>query len=359
MDEYQRHHVEQAFRRARLQAWISGIRGRWGRRLTELVSFPDVRARILVRGQRDLGLRLVALHQIVGSEGRRGDFDRQFAPRRSHTRDRWERIDLARLEDRGLPPVELIQVGEIYFVRDGHHRLSVARQAGQQEIEAHVVELTSNVPLTATLDQRDLVRKGAQSAFVEHAGIVRALPEADVPVDASEPATYDALLHHIDTHGYYLGQAQGTPVSRETAGVHWYQTLYQPMITAIRHWNMRSAFRARTESDLYLRLMDHRHYLTEQTGHDPGPDAALLDYIKHLGSRQARRQVTRHLASTHHQAEADVTRIANAGDGVPGWWRWRHRPIGLVRRLIPLLRWLQGITRSPDPAAENHLQPER
>lgn len=64
MDAYQRHHVEQAFRRARLRAWISGVRGRWGRRLTELVSFPDVRARILVRGQRDLGLRLVALHQM-------------------------------------------------------------------------------------------------------------------------------------------------------------------------------------------------------------------------------------------------------------------------------------------------------
>ncbi len=340
MGDYYGQQVEQAFRRARLLAWISAVRGRWGRRLTELLSLPDVRSRIHVGGQRDLGFAVVPLHQIVGSEGRRGDFDRQFAPRRANTRGRWEAIAHARLAERGLPPVELIKVGDIYFVRDGHHRLSVARQAGQQEIEAHVVELTSNVPLTATLDQRDLERKGVQSTFVDRSGIMRGLPDAEVPAEASDAATYDALLHHIDTHGYYLGQAQGAQVSREAAGVHWYQTLYRPMVAAIRHWGIRSAFRGRTESDLYLRLMDHRHYLTEQTGKDPGPDAALLDYIRWLGSWRAHRQVTRHQASDHGQADGATTRVALAtGDGRGPWWRWLQVPVHLVRALR---EWANG-----------------
>ena len=152
MQDFNGERVEQGYSRARHQAWLSAVRGRLGRRLTELLSLPEVRSRILVRGQRNLGLTAVPLDQIVGSEGRPGDFDRLFAPRQTNTKERWLRIKRAQLDDRGLPPVELTKVGEIYFVRDGHHRISVARRAGQREIDAHVVELTSNVPLTADLD---------------------------------------------------------------------------------------------------------------------------------------------------------------------------------------------------------------
>ena len=333
MQDFSDDGVERGYRRARRRAWVSSVRGRLGRRLTELLSLPEVRSRIQVRGQRDLGYRVVPLDRIVGSEGRPGDFDRHFAPRRANTSQRWMRIRRAHLDERALPPVELIKVGEIYFVRDGHHRLSVARLVGQQEIEAHVVELASNVPLTADLDQRDLHRKQAQSTFVERSGIVRGDPGAEVPVEASEPATYAALMHHIDMHGHYMGREQGTSVSRQAAGVHWYQTLYRPVIDAIRRRGLRRASGRRTESDLYLSIMEHRHYMTEQTGHDPGPDTALIDYVERFGSRHVRRQLKRSRAAVAGSPAA-AAGLAAADRGTSTLWAWLRLPFLLAHRLV-------------------------
>jgi hypothetical protein len=248
------------------------------------------------------------------------------------TRERWLRIKRAQLDDRGLPPVELTKVGEIYFVRDGHHRISVARQAGQREIDAHVVELTSNVPLTADLDQRDLLRKQAQSTFVEWSGLRRSDPSVEVPVEASEPSTYARLMHHIDTHGYYMGVEQGTAVSREAASVHWYQTLYRPVIDAIRRQELRRASGSRTESELYLTIMDHRHYVTEQTGQDPGPEGALIDYVERFGSWSVRRQLKRSRAAVARSTASELTMAADVRTS--GQSAWQQLPFCLTRRLI-------------------------
>jgi hypothetical protein len=84
------------------------------------------------------GLHTVALSQIQGSESRSADFDRDFNPLQDCTQERWLGIAAARQRDRQLPPVALIQVGDIYFVRDGHHRISVARALGQKAIQATV-----------------------------------------------------------------------------------------------------------------------------------------------------------------------------------------------------------------------------
>jgi len=332
MEYFSDHAVEESYRRVRRRASVSAVRGRLGRRLTELLSLPEVRSRIQVGGQRDLGITAVPLNSIVGSEGRPGDFDRHFAPRRKNTVERWMRIKRAYLDDRGLPPVELIKVGQIYFVRDGHHRLSVVRLAGQQEIEAHVVELTTNVPLTPDLDQRDLQRKEAQSAFVDRSGIGPAVPGVEVPVEASEPATYVRLMNHIDTHGYYMGREQGTTVGREVSGAHWYRTLYRPTIDAIRGRELRRASGRRTESDLYLSIMDRRHYMTEQMGHDPGPDAALIDYVGRFGSWAQRRQLKRSRAAAAGRPAGDAASVA--ADGRTSTWRsWLRLPFHLARRL--------------------------
>ena len=108
------------------------------RRSSALQSLGEALAGRLVRAQRPIGLRDVSLSEIQGSEGRNDDFDVTFRPLRPHHRDRWLNIFAARQRGAALPPVELIQVGERYFVRDGHHRISVARALGQEEIEANV-----------------------------------------------------------------------------------------------------------------------------------------------------------------------------------------------------------------------------
>jgi hypothetical protein len=93
------------------------------------------------------GNQQVPITQIQGSEGRSGDFDREFRPLQDRTRERWLSVAAARQQGKALPPVELIQVGPIYFVRDGHHRISVARALGQQAIEARVLVWQVTGPL--------------------------------------------------------------------------------------------------------------------------------------------------------------------------------------------------------------------
>jgi len=93
------------------------------------------------------GLHTVPIAQIQGSEGRSNDFDRDFHPLQDHCKERWLRLAMAREQGKVLPPVVLVQVGEVYFVRDGHHRISVARALGQLDIEAEVTVWHVSEPL--------------------------------------------------------------------------------------------------------------------------------------------------------------------------------------------------------------------
>ena len=119
-------------RARRGQIW-SKLSGR-SRRLLSLAEVDATR----VRDRHDAGLRTVPIERIRGTEGRSNDFDRAFLPLRESSRERWMSIARARDQDKALPPVELIQVGDLYFCRDGHHRISVARAVGQRYIEAEV-----------------------------------------------------------------------------------------------------------------------------------------------------------------------------------------------------------------------------
>jgi hypothetical protein len=111
-----------------------------------LLSLAELRAAV-VRARHAAGMQTVPLSQIRGSEGRTRDFDRSFNPLRSHAMERWLRVAEAQRRGISLPLVQLIKVGELYFVRDGHHRISVARALGQQEIDAEVVVWEVDRPL--------------------------------------------------------------------------------------------------------------------------------------------------------------------------------------------------------------------
>ena len=119
------------------------------RRSNELLSFDAVRSSLPVYGQSYRGVQEVPVDKIVGTTSNRyADFDRAFLPSQARTKARWKNIDELRLRDVNLPPVQVYQVGEVYFVRDGHHRVSVARQTGQNYIDAEVIEMQTRAPLT-------------------------------------------------------------------------------------------------------------------------------------------------------------------------------------------------------------------
>lgn len=278
------HITRDDFNRARRKAFLGQVLALLTRTPNDLLSFDDVRARLNVRGQHYLGLRTVPLEHIVGSEGRYADFDRQFAPRSEATRQRWLAVDRAHREARGLPPVELYKLGDVFFVKDGHHRISVARLQGQREIEALVTELVVDVPLAPDLSMRDLLLKEEYSDFLEWTGLADRRP--DQRIEFSEPGGYLDLIAHMNAHRYFMGQEAGREIARDEAVVSWYDRVYLPVVQVMRETRALEAFPERTEADLYRWIMHHRWLLRERNGGaDPGPLVATEDYVRLFGQR--------------------------------------------------------------------------
>ncbi len=135
----ERRQAGERFERALLQGRARAFLGKLAGHDSHLQALGHAGARVAQQPPRRVGVTSIPLARIIGSEGRVGDFDRSFHPLNDHTRDRWINIAVARRNGDSLPPVELIQVGDSYYVRDGHHRISVARAEGQREIEANIV----------------------------------------------------------------------------------------------------------------------------------------------------------------------------------------------------------------------------
>jgi hypothetical protein len=272
-------HFQEARRRALVSAMLDTLR----RQSSTMLSFEDVRTRLNIRGQRSLGHQTVLLDNIIGSEGRYGDFDRRFLPLTDKLKERWSRIDQAMQTEVNLPPVDLYKIGDIYFVRDGNHRVSVARQQGQVYIDAYVTELIVDVPLSPDLSMRDLLLKEEYSDFLEWTNLHDLRP--DERIEFSELGGYLDLVRHINAHRYYLGTQYGHEITREEAVASWYDTVYMPIVRVIREQNVLKSFPGRTEADLYRWIMEHRWYMRERIGADPGPENATNEYVELFGQR--------------------------------------------------------------------------
>ena len=278
------HITREDFNRARRKAFLAQLLGIVNRSSNELLSLEEVRARLNVRGQHYLGHQTVPLDHIVGSEGRYSDFDRRFAPRHDATKYRWMSVDRAHHEAVALPAIELYKLGDIFFVKDGHHRVSVARVQGQLDIDAVVTELVVDVPLAPTLSMRDLLLKEEYSDFLGWTGLASLRPQQRI--EFSEPGGYLALVTHINAHRYFMSLEREEEAEREEAVADWYDSVYMPVVEVLRQTNALRAFPKRTEADLYRWIMDHRWYLRERNGGaDPGPLVATEDYVRQFGRK--------------------------------------------------------------------------
>ena len=269
------------FRRARLRAFFGGILGAISGHSRKLLAFDEVREKLHLGGPIYRGVQTVPLSRIVGSVDRYRDFDRAFFPTQSHTEERWRRVNRAWYLDISLPPIVLYQVGDVYFVVDGHHRVSVARNQGQEFLEAEVREVRARVPLTPDVEADDLEFLGDRVEFLERTQIDRVLP--GVEISPTVLGGYDRLVEHLAVHRYFLCQELDREVSSEEAIRHWYETLYRPVVEVIRSSGILEDFTDRTEADLYLWVMDHLHYLRQ----DPerpitDPAAAAEDFLRIL-----------------------------------------------------------------------------
>jgi hypothetical protein len=247
------------YRRARRRAFMRGVLSWFRRSDNALLAFDEVRRGIHAQAQREGGLREVPIDQIVGSVGRYRDFDRAYLPLQAQTRDRWESIDRAHLDGLHLPAVDLYKIGETYFVKDGNHRVSVARERGQAFIDAHVIEVTAPAPVTSVEDLLDWIRHQDALSFYEKTHISELRPDARI--ELTLPGQYEKLLEHISTHRWYLGIEEKREIPYREAVASWYDRIYMPTVEAIRATNALRDFPNRTEADLYLWVTEHHWYL--------------------------------------------------------------------------------------------------
>ena len=268
------------FSAARTKAFFREILALITGRHNELLAFDDVALKLHVGGPIYRGVRAVRLDQVIGSVNRYQDFDRAFLPTQTHTADRWQRVSRAWYDEISLPPVLLYKVGDIYFVVDDHHRVSIAREQGQAYIDAEVRECQVKVPVTRDLQPDDLEILGAKVEFLERTNLDRRRPAADIT--ATILGGYDRMLEHIAVHRYFMGLDFKRDVSESEAVEHWYDTVYLPVVRVVRQNDITQAFPSRTEADFYLWVMDHRHYLVSQGKADlVEPGRAAEEFVQH------------------------------------------------------------------------------
>ena len=175
-------------------------------------------------------------------------------------------IDSAHIEDVILPPVDLFKIGEIYFVRDGNHRISVARERGQEFMDAYVIEIDVPVPMTADIELDDLDLKAEYAAFLEQTNLDDIRPQAEI--ELTLPGEYERLLEHISVHRWYLGEGRGSEVPYDEAVASWFENVYSPMVALIDEHNLLNDFPDRTQADLYLWIIEYEWFLREAYRND-------------------------------------------------------------------------------------------
>jgi hypothetical protein len=280
--------ADKDFSRARRRAFLRRI-GAFLRRdpaSNQLLSFDEVKSALGAVEQVYLGMRTVPVEKIVGSVGRHRDFDRAFLPSKGDLGARWKRIDQMMQRAEELPPISLYKIGDAYFVQDGNHRVSVARQIGVEMIDAEVIELRSRVPIDSALTARDLLHKIEQRHVLERLPFDRVLPE--VRVELSDVNDYRRLATLIEAHGFRMSQLWKRYVSSEEALRDWYEYQYAPIAEMVREERILAAFPGRTELDLYLWIVEHRDRLALEARDETISPAAAKDDILRRSRRRLR-----------------------------------------------------------------------
>lgn len=269
--------------KAAMERFWAGIRGEY----LDLLPFDKVSAKLRAVNQTELGLQEVPLDAIIGSVNRTGDFDRNFAPLSVDDGSRWANVKAAMTSPftQGVPPVSLYKIGEAYFVLDGNHRVSIAKEMGLDTIEAYVTEVKTKVPLSSSFTLEELVEKAAQADFLENTHLDRILPGVDLSLKQID--NYPLLEEHINVHRYYMGIEQAREVDYETAARDWYERVYLPVVNVIESSGLHDEFAHLSLTDLYLLVLDKQHHLQEWLGTALRTEK-VVDYLADQEGKQTR-----------------------------------------------------------------------
>lgn len=281
------------FRRARWQATLQQAYARMTGRSVELIPYEEARRALRATTQIERGLQEIPLDAIVGSVGRYSDFTRSFLPRSDAMQERWANVQKAATQGGGWPPIVVYKLGDAYFVLDGNHRVSVARQMGMKTIQAYVTEVLSKVPLTPDATPDEIICKARYAEFLERTNLDQIRPGANLMLTA--PGGYRILDEHIAVHRHYLGLEQQREISPAEALASWYDNVYMPVARLIRQRGILQDFPGRTEADLYIWLSEHRAELEELLGWRVSPEAAVDDLVSTQSPKNVLSRVSKRL----------------------------------------------------------------
>lgn len=267
----------QDFQTARQKAAVQEVLARFTGKSTQLLSYEEVAEKLKLQIRTERGLQNIPLDAIVGSVGRYSDFTRTFLPRRNDNQQRWAGVKTAMEKGEGLPPIEVYKVGEVYFVVDGNHRVSIARQEGFKTLEARVIEFQTNIKLTPDIQPDDLIIKAEYANFLDITNIIDLRPNVDLTV--TTPGQYERLLKEICTQEFLLERERKSPVPFDEVVKAWYENEYIPLAEAIRDRGLLRWFPGRTVTDLYIWISENRAALEEELGWEIRSDISATDLI--------------------------------------------------------------------------------
>lgn len=269
--------------KAALERFWAGIRGE----SLDLMPYDEVSSKLRAVSQTNIGVQQVPLENIVGSVNRTSDFDRNFRPLSDGDRSRWANVKAAMTSPytTGVPPVSLYKIGEAYFVLDGNHRISIAKEMGLDSIEAYVTEVKTKVPLSSSFTLEELAEKAALADFLEDTHLDRILPGIDLSLKRIE--NYPLLVEHINVHQYYMGIDQNREVSFDDAALDWYDHVYSPVVKIIEDSGLRYEFPDFTITDLYLWVLDRQQDLREEYGTSFKTEN-VVDFVASMEGKQTK-----------------------------------------------------------------------
>lgn len=270
-----------AFSRALSKAFAQELKDLLLRRSKRLLPFDEVKEKLELWYVRDLGLKSVPLDSIVGSQGRYKNFTRHFLPLDENLRNRWKQIETAMASGRDLPPVELYKVCNAYFVKDGHHRVSVAKAKNRVAIEAKVFEYDCDLAIDDKTDLEQITLLETYHRFLKETGLKK---KRNPQLHLTVLGGYPILMEHIQRHQFYLAKEKQRDISIEEAALSWFDHIYSPMVVLINNNGIMKKFPHRTEADFYIWISKYKQLFLQDVFKPETAAPTIEGYAKYVSN---------------------------------------------------------------------------
>jgi hypothetical protein len=250
--------VENDFLRARRRQVLAKLVNRLRRAPDDvnlILPFDDVVAALGLKGERALGLQTIPLDSVVGTVDSRRDFDRRFRPTSSRVRERWERLALAQRRGESIPPIDVYRIGDLHFVKDGHHRVSIAMATGQTTIDAYVTDVLTAVSPEGIRHRGDLLVKTYEREFRSR---VPLSAQAHAKITVRDAWTYADLGQAVEAWGFRYMQDEHRFLDRNEVAGRWFTEEYLPVVRMLHEADLLGSA---TEAEAYLRVAYERYRL--------------------------------------------------------------------------------------------------